>query len=266
MAILPISSINLGSRSSISFKGDKEVYPKDSQYTPPVDGDMEVSPRKSKSRRARYASVPVAVWMILNPALSAQAGEMSTPEPKQITMEMPYSPVESDSEVMYAYAAAPVEATSSSSAAPYGWASLKGENILTAKRGKTSVTGFNMLYTNIESYDGNNTVRYVYIISDDENTAPTNFNAAPPRVKELVYHKTGDGRDFCGVVITGHIVDRNEKINGYMTSEIKIDDDTANELIDLLSGDSRWNNKTKIEFRTTNSPHIATPVIRDSNK
>ena len=260
MAILPVSSVNLDSNNRVGFRGDMEVAP-----LKRVDSDME---GKARTSVGKYATVPVVVLMTLNPSLSAQAAGNNAPEPKQITMEMPYAPSEaSEAEPMYDFASeaaalsAPESAPQTSSTeAPYGWAWLKTEEIKFSHRGKTPISGFDMLYTTVEGdIEDPKEIQFVYIILDKENKAPNNPNACPPLVRELIYHKLADGREFCGVKIEENTVDKQGKTTGYMESEIKIDDDTANLLMDLLLNQSGWNNKTGIKYSATTSPRLIPP-------
>lgn len=147
-----------------------------------------------------------------------------------------------------------------SSDPPYGWAMLRNDIIKFEHRGKTPITGFYMLYTTVDDDTENEKdVRYVFIISDNENRAPNVPNAFPQKVYELIYHKLDDGKEFCGVLIKGNTVNKDGEITGYMEGEIRIDNDTANLLVDLLYGDSGWNNKTGIKFSMTTSPRLIPP-------
>ena len=147
-----------------------------------------------------------------------------------------------------------------SSDPPYGWAMLRNDIIKFEHRGKTPITGFYMLYTTVDDDTENEKdVRYVFIISDNENRSPDDALNFPQTVKGLIYHKLDDGKEFCGVLIEGNTVNKQGVKTGYMESEIKIDNETANLLVDLLHGDSGWNNKTGIKFSMTTSPRLIPP-------
>ena len=100
-----------------------------------------------------------------------------------------------------------------SSNPPYGWAWLKNEDIKFEHRGKTPITGFYMLYTSVgdESEDSKDVI-FVYIILDNEYHSPNNPLNWPELVRELIYHKLDDGREFCGVVIEGSVVNKEGKV------------------------------------------------------
>lgn len=147
-----------------------------------------------------------------------------------------------------------------SSNPPYGWAMLHNDIIKFEHRGKTPISGFYMLYTTVDDdIEDPKDVRYVYIILDKENHSPNDANNFPPMVEELIYHKLDNGKEFCGVLIWENTVNKEGKNTGWMRSEIKIDDDTANLLMDLLLNQSGWNNKTGIKYSATTSPRYRVP-------
>ena len=153
-----------------------------------------------------------------------------------------------------------------SSNPPFGWSWLKAQYIKFYHRGKTSMTGFDMVYTTSREYSGDDydpedpkVVRYVYIIEDNKNKAPHNMGAMPPKAAELIYHKLDDGTEFCGVLVNGDLVNKNGERTSSFRFELKIDDDTANLLMELLLNESGWDNKTGIKFSMTTSPRLRTP-------
>lgn len=266
MTILPVSSISLNGKSRISFIGDKEVYPKDQQYTPPVDGDMEVSPRESKGRGARYASVPVAVWMVLNPALSAQAAEMSTPEPKQITMEMPYSPVESDSEVMYAYPAAPAAAKqevpdkhlppNQRLQYDYDFESQfylsKNQKPVLVQKFSSGTHNYAIVYCTDKKW-APNSIRGVYLFEKGEPLIELK------RITALVDHNIGPNDEFCGALVVQDVYNDAKELKGSMKYEIKLPDDIAENLVKLLTNDLEWKNESAMDYIEVNSNKLIPP-------
>ena len=43
--------------------------------------------------------------------------------------------------------------------------------------------------------------------------------------------------------------------------EYKLDDTSAQKIIDLIAGDSKWTNRTNIKFSETTSPNVAPPKV-----
>ncbi|MBR1460014.1 hypothetical protein IJ596_00065 [bacterium] len=237
MAILPVSSVNLGTSKKINFKGDMEVSPRE-QYTR-SDGDKEVSPRHSgMSRGAKYASVPVIVMMTLNPALSTKAAELSSQDPKQITMEMPYAPTETEAEPMYDFASEAEALSTPESAsqttgvnAPNAWYNTHRvvESFPFVSDGKK----YSMQY--MTSNSGGKEIDIVYFIPNgyDKNARE---NVEPPMFEKLVYHNLGKVEDNFAGAWTSEV-----KIIGGSPStiykEIRLPDEITGKLVDMLSGD-----------------------------
>lgn len=90
---------------------------------------------------------------------------------------------------------------------------------------------------------------------------PRNVNARSsffvPKVTELVYHNIGKDKEYCGVK-TLRTAERNGELYN-IVEEHRISDDAANEIIDLISGDSKYKNKTKVIVTETFSPQLAAP-------
>ena len=82
----------------------------------------------------------------------------------------------------------------------------------------------------------------------------------PAWVSGLVYHDLGAGKEFCSI-ITKSIYKEN---NAYKTieREIRVDDNTAQLLIDLIAGDTKWQNNTGIKFYETKSADLAPVKVK----
>ena len=119
--------------------------------------------------------------------------------------------------------------------------------VATANGGKS-----NLVFASAGQAD-NNIVEYIYFIPNGYNSKLTHIN--PPKVRALTYHNLGGDKDFCGLTIESYRRDSTGDFRK-MVREVRIDDDTANILIDLIAGDSDFYNKTDIEFEETSSPHL----------
>lgn len=78
----------------------------------------------------------------------------------------------------------------------------------------------------------------------------------PATVCELIYHDLGSGKEFCGIKVIESITNKKTGKLYVVTRETKIDDASAQKIIDLLAGDSKWTNRTGIEFSETTSPRL----------
>ena len=85
-----------------------------------------------------------------------------------------------------------------------------------------------------------------------------NLQHHPPEVVELVYHNLGPGKEFLGAVVDEYVYYDKDKptANKVVRSEKRLDDESAQFLLDFRAGDTKWNNKTDIGFRVTNSPDL----------
>lgn len=84
----------------------------------------------------------------------------------------------------------------------------------------------------------------------------------PAYIKCLVYHDTGDSKEFLGIEVDQDIFHFGLKI-GTNKFEIKLDDVSAQYLLDFRTNDTKWENKTDIGFRETKSPQLIDPVFTD---
>ena len=81
----------------------------------------------------------------------------------------------------------------------------------------------------------------------------------------LIYHNLGEGKEFLGIRTRQYLYhDKKdpEAITGTLYREIRLDDRAAQYLLDLRTGDTKWNNKTDISFEVTNSPRVMIPEVR----
>ena len=230
MAILPVSSVNLDSNNRVGFRGDMEVAP-----LKRVDSDME---GKARTSVGKYATVPVVVLMTLNPSLSAQAAGNNAPEPKQITMEMPYAPSEaSEAEPMYDFASEAAALSSPESApqtsgvnAPKAW--YNTHKIIESFPFVSDGKKYTMQYATLNSDESQ--VSAVYFIPDGYDKYAKG-NVKPPTFAKLVLHNLGNGENFAGAWVRESKIEDGRPATIY--KEVELPDDIANRLIDMLSGD-----------------------------
>lgn len=82
----------------------------------------------------------------------------------------------------------------------------------------------------------------------------------PPRIYELVYHDLGPDKEFLGAKIKRNLYDpKTGKQDGLMIREVRLDDVSAQYLIDLTTGDTEWVDKTGITFSVTKDSKTMPP-------
>ena len=82
----------------------------------------------------------------------------------------------------------------------------------------------------------------------------------PPHVVGLIYHDLGPGKEFCGIKIHDNRFDEKYNIDTH-EYEVRINDEAAQKVIDLLTGDTEWNNVTFIRFEETKSQNLLNPRV-----
>lgn len=102
----------------------------------------------------------------------------------------------------------------------------------------------------------NNVISYVYLI-------PNGFRGPkyPPKIVSVIYHDIGEDKEFCSFV-TEHVnVDPETGERSCITIEHKVNDDTANEVLDLLYGRLKYKNTSDIKLLRRKSEIIRKPKI-----
>lgn len=198
------------------------------------------------------AKVPVIVLLAMNPATlnSAIPTMPETDNPNKITILAPKTK-SSDA----TYVIAPETEELQQDEPPFGWAFLSdGIKIQQVIKGKSPFSSYNMLYTKYTESGNPMDVKNVYIISDDEKKS-NNPLIHPPKVVKIVYHNIGDEKEYCGAVVEQYYLDNNGNSKGSFTREIIMDKNSAQSLIYLISGHTKWNYKGPIEFEETTKPN-----------
>lgn len=107
----------------------------------------------------------------------------------------------------------------------------------------------------LTGYNPGKDVDIVHYIEDDYEDADE--NSIPPWIYELVYHDLGSDKEFLGAKIKQNFYDpKTGKYKSAMIREVRLDDVSAQYLLDLTTGDTKWTDKSRIAFSIT----------KDSNK
>lgn len=241
MAILPVSSVSFGRRNTVSF------VQQDKSKDLPINTGMTPSLGKS---------IPVIILMAtMNPSLLKSAATMNNLQakegkPEAITMVVPVNEPEVDAATFVMHPDA-VKDVQNVKKAPYGWEIFELDDIVDSYHGKNALGSFDMVYTN-NRIDESGSISDVYIIQKSRDI-PAKPEFHPPRVYKLLYHNIGKDKEFCGVITKEDLLDESGKYLGSLETEIKLDDDTAQKLIDLITGHSNWKNNTGIRIYETTS-------------
>ena len=191
------------------------------------NGDTEGSPVEYNRRSNNLAKVPVIVLMAMSPAMmNAKTPITNLSEMEEAKTEI-VTPVSIDSE----------ELDEMTTVAPDF---SKPQNAQTkAPFGVTSLLGQKIYHYDTFMKDG----KKHYIVYSSIRTP------------DYVYHDLGKGKEYCGIIVRSV----NKLQNGrYKTTyeEVRLPDECAQTLIDLLANYSKMKNNTSIEYSETKSAQL----------
>lgn len=258
MAISPISNVSVSRiHKNTSFVGRNN---KD------LDNDME-GQEFQRPRSNKFASVPVAVLIAMTPSMvnGTEPIKAIPLDNQAVTELMEATSASKNSAEVSTY----VMGLEQSSLTPYD-SYMKDANILHSV--PTTINGNKAATLTFESFakDSKNTVNFVSLVPKDlTNTAKRVSqyfdHDDAPTVRQLVYHNlggNGSGDDFCSVRTRQRLYDKDGK-QYYMDRDVRITDDAANAIIDLLAGDTKFKNNTSIEFIETKSSVMKSTTVID---
>lgn len=101
-------------------------------------------------------------------------------------------------------------------------------------------------------------VDWMYI----ESQQRAKYESDPALVRRLVYHDLGTGKEFCGIITQFSFFDKYGEPRT-LEREIRLDDTTAQLMIDFMAGDTEWGNNTGIKFYETKSDQLAPVKVFD---
>lgn len=243
MAVLPISSVNVKSNSNrINFGMHRA-------------GDREESSKSYPRSSNPLKTVPVAVLIAMSPAM---ANSVPPATPASLNSEAITELLNQSPENLHVATYSKNLIEEPIPACYARWKGLRTEKILMHKIVSGNDTKYHMFFTST----GRDGVSQVYLIKDDTPGCEEGA-ATPPNVMKLIYHNIGKDKEFCGVKTIESIIGRDGKSNGALIREIRLDDDAANLIIDLITNNSKWKNLTTITVVETNSEKLMTQRVSD---
>jgi hypothetical protein len=106
--------------------------------------------------------------------------------------------------------------------------------------------------------DTSSTVWSVYYIQNDYKG---NKNLKPPSITKIIYHDSGED-SFLGILIQEEIMAKNNTIK-CLIREVRLDDKSAQYLIDFVAGDTNFKNYSGIKFEETKKTNLKALQILD---
>lgn len=237
MPVSPAFSGNNGCRS-VNYTGRKE-------------GENEVATADAKSS-SNLAKVPVVVMIAMSPAMlngkvpPELMNDMNGAKTEMVALPTNTADAEVIPNLFEAEKVAPV-APQQRANAPFGESNLRGKVIQYSKSFNRNGSKYNFVFVS-EKGDGN-LVRYVYVFPQGYNSSAAKLL---PQVTNFVYHDIGKGKEFGGVIV--YSIARNAKGEyKQYKEEIRLPDELAQSIIDLLAKDSQFRNGTAIKYSETRS-------------
>lgn len=118
----------------------------------------------------------------------------------------------------------------------------KGKLLFTTSKGDTSSTVWGVYYIQ-NDYKGNNNLR-------------------PPSVTKIIYHDIGED-SFLGILIHEEIMAKKNTAVNCLIREVRLDDKSAQYLIDFVAGDTNFKNYSGIKFEETQNSNLKALIILD---
>lgn len=123
---------------------------------------------------------------------------------------------------------------------------FKSENIQYTKKFRMEGKQYTLYYL-----DGAKTVRKNKNIVTDIDFVPDDYSYiekngfpknSPPSMRKFIYHDLGDpeNKDYCSVIVNETRCDKNGNNSKFITREIRLPDEIANEIVNLFSGETQF--------------------------
>lgn len=230
MAVLPINSVSVNAN----------------QYTFTVKKD------KNSHKANPLASVPVIIMLAMAPMAEGKQPAQFVPiDSKQLTELVAQASAVAPK--AYEYTQNPQKE------APLGieyLVSSKAQKVLPCLGNKQPA---NLLFTTSRGDNEENCVTRIYYVQNDYDK---NQYKEPPYIQSLIYHDLGE-KSFLGIkTIERYRVKKGDDYERRtFISEVKLDDEAAQYLIDFLAGDTDFKNSTSIKFEETTSPRVQPPKV-----
>jgi len=250
MAILPISSVRVNNNHSNAISFEKR-RPHEIDETPV---------RQSSTKKA--AAIPVVMLMAMSPSLLNANEPVKFAPVNDSNMTEVLGAVSEYAQEEPTYVMDTNAAQQQKKKNPFGSSFMALTTIKAAYDATGNISPYKLVFTTFDGNPNTKKVSHVFFIPEDYKC--NNPSIFPPEVTELVYHDLGKDKEFCGVKVHYDIFNDKEEQTGVMFREIRVDDDTANRIIDILAQDekSKFINETDIKFTRTNSEALMEPYVR----
>lgn len=221
---------------------------------------QDSAPVSKPSGVSDFAKVPVIVLLAMNPAtLNSAIPVMSeTDNPNNIVMLAP----EQKSVDKSTYVIAPELQDIQQINPPYGWEHFRfgkiqhSSNVVVDGKYNRDL----VFYTPVSMKRQGNVVGEVFIV-DPNKPGGHSITPHPPKIEKIIYHDIGKDKEFCSVKTVEFLLNDSRESIGFAYRELRIDDDSANKILQLLADESDFKNETKIKYVSTKRTELEKPTF-----
>ncbi len=221
---------------------------------------QDSAPVSKPSGVSDFAKVPVIVLLAMNPATlnSAIPVMPETDNPNNIVMLAP----EQKSVDKNTYVIAPELQDIQQISPPYGWEHFRfgkiqhSSNVVVDGKYNRDL----VFYTPVSMKRQGNVIGEILIVDPNKPGGSATLSH-PPKVKEIIYHDLGKDREFCSVKTVEFLLNDSRESIGFAYRELRIDDDSANKILQLLADESDFKNETKIKYVSTKRTELEKPTF-----
>lgn len=201
------------------------------------------------------SKMPVMMLVALSPIVS----DAKLPENTENNIynsdktEMTLSPKQNKSEGL-TYVVSPEVEQNTYPNAPFGYRELSNHYINFHHKFYSNGEEYNLIFT---SKEFRNKAANIYIIPT--NNANHSQHEYAPKVRSFIYHDLGGENDFGGAVIDSYAIDRATGKMVLVRAEMRLDDETSQKIVDLITGHSNLENTTDVKIKITHDANL--PII-----
>lgn len=228
MAVLPINSVSTNANQyTFTGKKDKNSHKANPLASVPVIVMLAMAPMAEGKQPAQFVPIDsehLAELVAQANATAPKAYEYTQTQEDELVQRVPDLKLDRIQKI--------IDCTGNKQ---------KGKLVFTTSKGDTS-----------------STVWSVYYIQNDYKG---NKNLMAPRITKIIYHDIGED-SFLGILIHEDIPAKNNTVKT-LIREVRLDDKSAQYLIDFVAGDTNFKNYSGIKFEETQNSNLKALYILD---
>lgn len=229
MAVLPINSVSTNANQyTFTGKKDKNSHKANPLASVPVIVMLAMAPMAEGKQPARFVPIDsehLAELVAQANATAPKAYEYTQTQEDELVQRVPRLKSKKIQKI--------IDCTGNKQ---------KGQLVYTTSKGDTSSTVWSVYYIQ-NDYNGNNNLR-------------------PPSVTKIIYHDIGED-SFLGILIQEEIMAKKNTAVKCLIREVRLDDKSAQYLIDFVAGDTHFKNYSGIKFEETQKSNLKALIILD---